>query len=163
MVVTGTLCQSVLFPGASFPHTCAATEHVHSIGTCNQGTLDIPAAYPEDIRRYIPIPRWNVPGQWLAEGSSGDKTRPLHWRHNEYVGVSNYEAHGCLFNRLLRRRSKKISKLRVTGLCAGNSPGTGEFPIQMASHAENVSIWWRHHFPSRTYGQLSRRHICLGW
>ena len=32
-----------------------------------------------------------------------------------------------------------------TGLCAGNSPETGEFPAQMASNAENVSIWWRHH------------------
>ena len=40
---------------------------------------------------------------------------------------------------------KKTSKLPVTGLCAGNSPGTGEFPAQMASNAENVSIWWRHH------------------
>ena len=28
---------------------------------------------------------------------------------------------------------------------AGNSPVTGEFPAQMASNAENVSIWWRHH------------------
>ena len=36
-------------------------------------------------------------------------------------------------------------QLRVTGLCAGNSLGTGEFPAQMASYAENVSIWWRHH------------------
>ena len=27
----------------------------------------------------------------------------------------------------------------------GNSAGTGEFPAQMASNAENVSIWWRHH------------------
>ena len=35
--------------------------------------------------------------------------------------------------------------LRVTGLCAGNSPVTGEFPAHMASNAENVSIWWRHH------------------
>ena len=26
-----------------------------------------------------------------------------------------------------------------------NSPGTGEFPAQMASNAENVSIWWRLH------------------
>ena len=40
---------------------------------------------------------------------------------------------------------KKTSKLRVTGLCVGNLPGTGEFPAQMASNAENVSIWWRHH------------------
>ena len=23
--------------------------------------------------------------------------------------------------------------------------GTGEFPAQIASNAENVSIWWRHH------------------
>ena len=43
-----------------------------------------------------------------------------------------------------RRRSKKTSKFRVTGLCAGNSPVTGEFPAQMASNAGNVSIWWRH-------------------
>ena len=35
--------------------------------------------------------------------------------------------------------------LRVTGLCVGNSPGTCEFPAQMVSNAENVSIWWRHH------------------
>ena len=33
----------------------------------------------------------------------------------------------------------------ITGLCAGNSPVTGEFPAQMASNAENGSIWWRHH------------------
>ena len=36
------------------------------------------------------------------------------------------------------------SKLRVTGLCAGNSPVTGEFSAQRASNAENVSIWSRH-------------------
>ena len=40
---------------------------------------------------------------------------------------------------------KKTSKLRVTGLCEGNSPATGEFPSQMASNAENISIWWRRH------------------
>ena len=40
---------------------------------------------------------------------------------------------------------KKTSKLRVTGLNAGKSPGTGEFPAQIASNAENVYIWWRHH------------------
>ena len=40
---------------------------------------------------------------------------------------------------------KKNIKIRVNGLCAGNSPMTGEFPVQMASNTENVSIWWRHH------------------
>ena len=69
----------------------------------------------------------------------------LRWRHNDHAGVSNHQPHGCLLNRLFRRKSKKTSKLRVTGLCAGNSPGTGEFPAEMASYAENVSIWWRHH------------------
>ena len=69
----------------------------------------------------------------------------LRWRHNGRNGVSNHQPHDCLLNRLFRRRSKKTSKFRVTGLCAGNSPGTGEFPAQLASNAENVSIGWRHH------------------
>ena len=48
-----------------------------------------------------------------------------------------------------RRRSKKTSKLRVTGLCAVNSPVTDEFTTQRASNAENVSIWWHHHMNMR--------------
>ena len=69
----------------------------------------------------------------------------LRWRHNELDGVSDHQPHDCLLNLLFRRRSKKTSKLRVTGLCAGNSPWTGEFSAQKASNAENVSISWRHH------------------
>ena len=64
-------------------------------------------------------------------------------------GVSNQRRLGCLLNRLFRRRSNKIAKPRVTGLCEGNSPVTGEFPSQRASNPENVSIWWRHHEFSR--------------
>ena len=71
--------------------------------------------------------------------------RTLLWRHNGPDGVSNHQHHECLLNRPSRRRSKKSSKLRVTGLCAENSPETGEFPTQMASNAENVSIWWHQH------------------
>ena len=52
----------------------------------------------------------------------------LHWRHNDHEGVSNHQPHGCLLNRLFRRRSKKTSKLRVTGLCVGNSPGPVNSP-----------------------------------
>ena len=69
----------------------------------------------------------------------------LRWRHNGHDGVSNHQPHHCLLNRLFGCRSKKTSKLRVTCLCAGNSLGTGEFPAQMASNAENVSIWCHHH------------------
>ena len=72
--------------------------------------------------------------------------KSLRWHHNERDGVSNHQPHDCLLNRLFRRRSKKASKLRVTGLCEGNSPVTGEFPAQRASNAENVSTWWRHHY-----------------
>ena len=70
----------------------------------------------------------------------------LQWRHNGHDGVSNHQPQHCLLNRLFRCRSKKTSKPRITGLCAGNSPVTGEFPAQMASNAENASIWWRHHY-----------------
>ena len=71
--------------------------------------------------------------------------KTLQWRHNEHGGVSNHQCFDCLLNRLFRHRSKKTSKLRVTGFCEGNSPVTGEFPAQRASNAENVSIGWRHH------------------
>ena len=70
---------------------------------------------------------------------------PLQWRHNERNSVSNNWRLDGLLNRFFRRRSKKTSKLRVTGQCEGNSPVTGEFPSQRASNAENVSIWLRHH------------------
>ena len=81
----------------------------------------------------------------------------LLWRQNGRDGVSNHQPRGCLLNRSFRHRSKKTSKLRVTGLCAGNSPVIGEFPTQKCSNAENVSIWWRHH-EHYTYCQ-SRPHL----
>ena len=46
----------------------------------------------------------------------------LYWRHYDHDGVSNHQPHGCLLKYLFRCRSKKTSKLRVTGLCVGNSP-----------------------------------------
>ena len=52
----------------------------------------------------------------------------LLWRHNDHDCVSNHQPRGCLLNRLFRRRSKKTSKLRVTGLCVGNSPGPVNSP-----------------------------------
>ena len=42
--------------------------------------------------------------------------------HNERDGVSNHHHLYCLLSHLFRRRSKETSKLRVTGLCEGNSP-----------------------------------------
>ena len=48
--------------------------------------------------------------------------KTLQWRHNGRDSVSIHQPHDCLLNHWFRRRSKKTSKLRVTGLCAGNSP-----------------------------------------
>ena len=44
-----------------------------------------------------------------------------------------------------RHRSKKTSKLHITGLYEGNSPVTNEVPAQRASNMENVSIKWCYH------------------
>ena len=85
---------------------------------------------------------------------------------------------------LFGRRSKKTSKLRVTGLCHRNSPVTGELPAQRASNAENASISWRHHefygitvsarplfpaaggnlfqFQSKSHGKNKRHFMTLG-
>ena len=69
----------------------------------------------------------------------------LQWHHGDHDGISNHQHLDCLRNCLFRCRSKKTSKLHITGLCEGNSPVTGEFATQRASNAENVFIWWRHH------------------
>ena len=80
-----------------------------------------------------------------AEITAITQSRTLQWRHNGHSGVSNHQPHDCFLNLLFRRKSKETSKPRVTGLCVGDSPMSVEFPAQMASNAENVSIWWRHH------------------
>ena len=91
-------------------------------------------------------------------------TLSLQWRHNGRDSVSNHQPHECLL-RLSRRRWNKTSKLRVIGLCAGNSPGTGQIPAQMASNAEIVSIGWGHHVIGRMIDgmyhayQLMTRHL----
>ena len=99
--------------------------------------------------------------RWMA-GNTFDESqywlRSLQLRHNGLDGVSNHQPHDCLLNHLFRRRSKKTSKLRVTGLCEGNSTVTGEFPAQRASNAENVSFWWRHH----SFDAL-RQHLNQWW
>ena len=67
------------------------------------------------------------------------------WRHDERDDVWNHWRLHC-FQLLLQAQIKEnIKKLRITGLCAGNSQVTGEFPAQNASNVENGSIWWRHH------------------
>ena len=66
--------------------------------------------------------------QWVCPLCMLATSMTLYWRHNDHDGVSNHQPHGCLLNRLFRRISKKTSKLRVTGLCVGNSPGPVNSP-----------------------------------
>ena len=85
---------------------------------------------------------WKYPLENTDCFCSGLVLKQTSWHYNDVInerdGASNHQPHDCLLSRLFRRRSKKTSKLRVTGLCAGNSPVTGEFPAQMASNAETV-------------------------
>ena len=46
----------------------------------------------------------------------------LQWRHNDHGGVSNHQHHGCLLNRLFRRRSKNTSKPLVCSTSLMASP-----------------------------------------
>ena len=83
----------------------------------------------------------------------------LQWCHNEHDFVSNYRCLNCLHKRLFRRKSKKTSKLHVTGLCEGNSPVTAEFSTQKASNTENVIIWWCHHDNCLNAGEATLKNM----
>ena len=55
-----------------------------------------------------------------------EKQLPLEWHHLSGMAFSNHRRLDCLLNRLFRRGSKKTSKIRITCLCEGNSPVTGD-------------------------------------
>ena len=114
---------------------------------------------------------WNLCWQEMSGKSQGiffcqphgNPLVALQWRHDGYGSISNHHPHDCLLNRLFRRRSK----LCVTGLCAGNSPGTGDNPAQMASNDLMTSSWLgaiRH--SKRCGGKLSKCYLwtyVTGW
>ena len=70
----------------------------------------------------------------------------LRWRHNGLDSVPNHQPHDCLLKRLFGRRSKKTSKLIVTGLCAGiqrgpvNSPHKGPVTRKMFSFDDVIMV-----------------------
>ena len=76
-------------------------------------------------------------------------SKPLQWCHNGHDRVSNHQPHDCLLNRLFRRRSKKTSKLRVTGLCVGPVNSPQKWPVtrkmfpfdDVIMHINNVGSW----------------------
>ena len=77
-----------------------------------------------------------------------DTTNCLKHHYNDVIMsamASQITGLTIVYSSVCSRADKKISKLRVTGFCEGNSPVTSEFPAQRASNTENVSIWWRLH------------------
>ena len=87
----------------------------------------------------------------LIDGLVQERRNSLQWRHNEHDGVSNHRRLHCLLKRLFRHRSKETSKLRVTGLCVGNSPATGDkglvtrkmFPFDDVITSIDNALGWR--------------------
>ena len=69
-----------------------------------------------------------------------DLPSSLQWWHYERDGVSNHRRLNCSG---ADQRKHQSSTSMV--LCEGNAPFTGGFLSQMASNAENVSIWSRRH------------------
>ena len=64
----------------------------------------------------------------------------LQWSHNDRDGISTHRRLHFIGQLLVQAQINETSKVRVTGLCAGNSSVTSEF-----SNVESVSIWWRHY------------------
>ena len=112
--------------------------------------------FPTDIHPCIMHHLWN----WSI---SKHKPMSSQWRRDERNGVSNHRRLGCLLNRFFRCRSKKTSKFRVTGLCAGNhrwplnSPHKGPvtrkmFPFHgVIMYAISSNIMNQHHRICLTY------------
>ena len=116
---------------------CAKFEAIPSI---MHGT---PQFYPF---HHFKIRRWTSKHPTAAQITGSLFCTTLQWRHNESDGVSNHRRLDCLLNRLFRRRSKKTSKLRVTGLCGGSSPVIGEFPAVTGEFPEQKPVT-RNMFP----------------
>ena len=88
---------------------------------------------------------------------------PLRWRDNGRDGVSNDQPHDCLRNSLFGRRSKKTSKFRLTGFCAGihwgpvNSPH--KWPVTRKMFPFDDVIMPRRHFQGGWNSIKSQKNI----
>ena len=89
----------------------------------------------QDVSTHSPISRCI-----LCMGSS------LHWRHAQWSRWRLKSPASRLFTQsfIQTQMTENIKAPRHWPLC-WEFTGTGEFPAQKASNAENVSIWWPHH------------------
>ena len=85
----------------------------------------------------------------------------IRWCHNGLDSISNHQPHDCLLNRLFRHRSKKTSKLRVTGLCAVNSPHKWPLTRKMTSSCTMSYHWVITNAPVSKCVQAHVVHACM--
>ena len=133
--VSATLYFQCLRTGSQFCESASITRIFYSIEIGFQTKFPLMETIcPYNGMFFIISEFWYISRQYWAtryiwyEYWTSSLTYTLHWHHNDHDDVSNHQPHGCLLNRLFRRRSKETSKLRVTGLCVGNSPGPVNSP-----------------------------------
>ena len=90
--------------------------------------ISIPITMP-NFKNLSPSARFNLYMAYSSPAIACSNWSSLRWRHNGHDSVSNHQPHDCLLNRLYRRRSKKTSKLRVTGLCVGPVSSPHKWPV----------------------------------
>ena len=142
--------------------------------------LEINSKYLLELLVSMPCTITTLYAQFCIYFTSNSTVLSLQWRHDEHDGISNHQPHDCLLNCLLRHRSKKTSKLHVTGLCDRwpvNSPHKGPVMQKMylfddvIMYRENVkashyssSVWWSYqmgwlHHTVLWKGLLGRQHF----
>ena len=88
---------------------------------------------PNSVKSRVSPPRW-------------EPHFPIHYSDVMMGAIASQITSPRLFTQwFTQAQIKENIKAPRHWLCEGNSPGTGEFSAQMASNAENASIWWRHH------------------
>ena len=124
----------------SWPRSMSSFGH-NKWPSCNIEISPLLAWYPiDEIDTIVIIYKGR---QWLH---GTHNCLSLRWRHNGCDSVSNHQPHKCLLNRLFRRRSKKTSKLRVTGFVLGihrwpvNSPHKGPVTRKMFPFDDVIMI-----------------------
>ena len=77
----------------------------------------------------------------------------LQWRHNGRDSVSNHQPHIVFSTVYSDAVQRKLQAPRHWPFCGefNGDRWIDEFPAQMASNAENISISWRHH-ATRIFG-----------
>ena len=81
------------------------------------------------LTRDLSCPVWN--GSCPVDILTKIQKKKKSWLYSDIImgdSIWNHQPHNCLLSRLFRGRSKKTSKLHVTGLCVRNSRGPVNSP-----------------------------------